>query len=210
MPSNIDDWYEAQAREAKMIDALRRYVRSEHVPRANKYWAAYTANSCGWTLRTIAEWAGVSYQAVSNWLERHRRAGYPAPDPPPGFVIVGPVGPLPPPPPPPPRPPIPPQTVAQMRQLQQVASRTRGKTRPDAPTYEASMRFNEILIGLMEDGYPIREVAEASGMTVAGLRFRLGRAGYLPPPPSQAHALYKDKGPGSAPRIPFGSARRRS
>jgi hypothetical protein len=103
--------------------------------------------------------------------------------------------------PPPPHKPDPPTTtapptlgrqeVSRLRRMRRAVSAVNGGTPADDPLRYLSTQFTAELAAAHARGVSVYMIGKQLGVTHGAIRFRLGRHGYLPLPPSMRHQQYK-------------------
>lgn len=73
--------------------------------------------------------------------------------------------------------------AARLRLLAPEAAKTKGSTPLDAPERAASEEFSALIKSLHDDGHSWQQIADASGLSMAGVRMRAARHGYKAGPP---------------------------
>lgn len=74
-------------------------------------------------------------------------------------------------------------TARRLRQLAPQAAKTKGSTPLDAPERRASEEFSDLIKSLHAAGHSWQQIADASGLSMAGVRMRAARHGYKAGPP---------------------------
>ncbi|GAB97250.1 hypothetical protein BJY21_002259 [Kineosphaera limosa] len=70
-----------------------------------------------------------------------------------------------------------------LRSLAPQAAKTNGGTPLDSPQRKASEEFSDLIKSLHEQGHSWQQIADACGLSVAGVRMRAARHGYKSGPP---------------------------
>jgi hypothetical protein len=158
-----------------------RDLYSPYRPTATLRLTLAAAHAKGWTLKALADAIGVTHQRVHQivrdvWVNSSADVSHiPVPAPP-----VKPVS-------PPREPRYPTLTETQRNELAELCKRANGagNMAPDHPVIVASRQLANLLSAYRSQGHTFGELAAAMHVRPQTVKFRLGRHGYLPLPPSQ-------------------------
>jgi hypothetical protein len=141
----------------------------------------------GWTFVALAQPLGLTRERVrqlANGATGHAD-GIDVPAPPQRPA------PQPPGPPPPPSPALGEEEVAHLRRMWKMARKVNGATPADHPLRVLSRQFSAELAAAHSRGVSVYRIAKQLGVSHSAIRYRLGRHGYMPLPPSMRHQQYK-------------------
>jgi hypothetical protein len=162
---------------------LLRHNRDPRLPMALRLAAQE-----GWTYVALAQPLGVSRERVRQLANGATGHAHGVDIPPPPHRP----DPQPPGTPPPTSPPtLSRQEVSRLRRMCRAVSAVNGATPADDPLRHLSTQFTAELAAAHTRGVSVYMIGKQLGVTHGAIRFRLGRHGYLPLPPSMRHQQYK-------------------
>lgn len=141
----------------------------------------------GWTYTALAQPLGVTRERVRQLANAATGHANGVDIPPPPYKP----DPQPPGPPPPSPPALSEKEVDHLRRLLKVARTVNGATPVDHPLRELSKQFAAELAAANGRGVSVYMIAQQLGVSTGAIRYRLGRHGYLPLPPSLRGQRYK-------------------